>query len=355
MYLNESFEVLYISGAAGRFRSFNAKMLRAEKRDVYPMGGRQPQRRKEMISDPNNFPKSFDIPGFVSENRPEVQEIRSVSRRSERPLFFARYRHDRPNLGLLEPTPLADQVTVAVELRPFRPINVFCDGRHRRKPASEAGALALYDLRKSWCADIRDPFDNLSVYIPFSSFRDFAAERGSSFLELRYDVEEIRYDAVMLHLMQAMVPVLEKPSEVNTLYLDSLFLAVRDHVATTYGTFSAKTTGKQWGLTARQLRHALEYIEANLSEDVSLGEIARASAASVSSLARGFKIALGVAPHRWVLNRRVALAQRLMYEGATPLSEVAAACGFADQSHLTRVFMRHVGSSPTRWRSRAKL
>jgi AraC-like DNA-binding protein len=298
----------------------------------------------------NDYPKSFDIPGFVSENRPELQEVRKVSRRSEQPLFFARYRHDRPNLGLLEPTPLADQVAVAVELRPFRPIHVFCDGHHKRKPASEPGALALYDLRRSWCADIRDPFDNLNVYIPLRSFQDFAAERGSSFLDLRYEAEDVSYDAVMLHLMQAALPVLERPQEVSSLYLDSLFLAARDHIAETYGTFSTKTTLKEWGLTARQLRHALEYIEANLSEDVSLANIADACAASISSLARGFKTTLSVSPHRWVLNRRIALAQRLIYEGATPLSEVAVCCGFADQSHLTRVFARHVGSSPTAWR-----
>jgi AraC family transcriptional regulator len=307
-----------------------------------------------MTNASNDFPKSFDIPGFVSERRPELQEVRSVSRRSEQPLFFARYRHDKPNLGLLEPTPLADQVAVAVELRPFRPINVFCDGRHKRKPASEPGALALYDLRKSWCADIRDPFDNLNVYIPLSSLQDFAAERGSSFLDLRYEVEEVRYDTVMLHLMQATLPVLERPHEVSALFLDSLFLAVRDHIAAAYGTFSTKTVLKDWGMTARQLRHALEYIEANLSEDVGLANIADACAASISSLARGFKTTLGVSPHRWVLNRRIALAQRLIYEGATPLSEVAVCCGFADQSHLTRVFTRHIGSSPTAWRRKAR-
>jgi AraC-like DNA-binding protein len=307
-----------------------------------------------MKTDPNRTPESFDVPGFVSENRPELQLVHSVPRRSEPPLFFARYRHDRPNLGLLEPTPLADQVTVAVEMRPFRPINVFCDGHHKRKPASEAGALAFYDLRRSWCADIRDPFDNLSVYIPFSSFRDFATERGSSFLDLRYDVEEVRYDAVMLHLMQAVVPVLERPHEVSAIFLDSLFLAARDHVAATYGTFSKQTTHRELGLTSRQLRHALEYIEASLGENLSLADIARACAASVSSLARGFRTTLGVSPHRWVLNRRIALAQRLIYEGATPLSEISVCCGFADQSHLTRVFTRHVGSSPTAWRRDAQ-
>jgi AraC-like DNA-binding protein len=298
--------------------------------------------------------ESFDVPGFVSENRPEFEKVRSVSGRTERPLFFARYRHDRPNLGLLEQTPLADQVIVSVERRPFRPINVFCDGNHKRKPATEPGALALYDMRRSWCADIRDPFDTLQVFLPINSFRDFASERRSNFLHFHFDIQETRYDPVMLHLMQAMLPTLERPQEVSALYLDSIFLAVRDHIAETYGGFTSRATSNRLGLTARQLRHALEYIEANLSKDVSLADVANASGTSVSSLTRGFKTALNVSPHRWVLSRRIALAQRLIYESATPLNEVAIACGFADQSHLTRVFVRSVGSSPAVWRQNAQ-
>ena len=307
-----------------------------------------------MTTNHDEIPEPFEVPGFVSENRPEFQNVRSISRRSEQPLFFARYRHDKPNLGLLEPIPLADQVTISVELRPFRPINVFCDGRHRRKPASESGALHLYDLSRSWCADIRDPFDSLQAFLPISCFRDFATEHGSTFLELRYEVEEVNYDAVMLPMMQAMLPALQRPHEVSALYLDSMFLAVRDHIAATYGIFDTRTVRNKSGLTARQLRHVLEYIEANLSEDVSLAELANASATSVSSLTRGFKTSLGISPYRWVLNRRIALAQRLIYEGTTPLSDVAASCGFADQSHLTRVFMQKVGSSPTTWRRKAQ-
>lgn len=298
--------------------------------------------------------KAFHAPGFVSKNRPEFQDVRLISRRSERPFFFARYRHDKPNLGLLEQTPLADQIIVSVELRPFRPINVFCDGHHKRKPASEPGALALYDMRRSWCADIRDPFDTLQVFLPIASFQDFATERANNFHGFRFEIEDLRYDRVMLHLTQAMLPALERPQEVSSIYLDSMFLAVRDHIAETYGTFTKMLTGNRSGLTPRQLRHALEYIEANLSQDVSLADLADAASTSVSSLARGFNISLGVSPHRWLLNRRIALAQRLIYEGATPLNEVAVSCGFADQSHLTRTFMRNVGSSPAAWRRRAQ-
>ncbi|HEV2275548.1 MAG TPA: AraC family transcriptional regulator [Acidobacteriaceae bacterium] len=297
---------------------------------------------------------SFEVPGFVSENRPEFEKVRSVSSRSERPLFFARYRHDKPNLGLLEQTPMADQLIVSVELRRFRPINVFCDGRHTRKPATEPGALALYDMRRSWCADIRDPFDTLQVFLPINTFRDFATERNSNFLDFRFDIQETRYDTVMLHLMQAMLPTLERPNEVSALYLDSMFRAVRDHIAEAYGSFTKKAMSNRLGLTPRQLRHALEYIEANLSQDVGLSDVADASTTSVSSLTRGFKTALGVSPHRWMLNRRIALAQRLIYERFTPLNEVAISCGFADQSHLTRVFVRNVGISPAAWRRKAQ-
>lgn len=300
------------------------------------------------------IPEAFDAPGFVSESRPEFQSIRSVSTRSERPIFFARFRHDKPNLGLLEPTPLADQIMVSVELRPFRPINVFCDGRHKRKPESLSGALHLYDLRRSWSADIRDPFDTLHVFLPVASFRDFATERRSTFTEVRYETGDLYYDTVMLHMMQAMIPALERPHEVSTLYLDSMFLAVRDHIAEAYGEFRKGLSPTRLGMTARQLRHALEYIEANLGEDVSLAEVANASDTSISSLTRGFKTSLGVSTHRWVLNRRIALAQRLIYESSTPLNEVAVSCGFADQSHLTRVFMRSIGSSPAAWRRNAR-
>jgi AraC family transcriptional regulator len=296
----------------------------------------------------------FEVPGFVSENRPEFETVRSVSNRSDRPLFFARYRHDKPNLGLLEQTPLADQVIVSVERRPFRPVNVFCDGHHKRKPASRAGALALYDMRRSWSADIRDPFDTLQVFLPIDSFREFATERRSSFLEFRYDLQEPKYDNVILHLMQAMLPALERPQEVSALYLDSMFLAVRDHIAEAYGGFVSTATGLRLGLTARQLRHALEYIDANLSRDVSLAEIAKASVVSVSFLTRGFKTTLGISPHRWLINKRIALAQRFIYENAMPLNEVAISCGFADQSHLTRAFVRNVGSTPAVWRRNAK-
>jgi AraC-like DNA-binding protein len=293
---------------------------------------------------------SFDSPGFLSESRPEIEEVHSISHRTSQSLFFCRYQQTEAGLGFLEPTPLTDRIMVSVEYRALGPTDVFRDGRHMKQPATEPGALALYDLRQSWAAYLRDPFDNLSMFLPVSSFQELAAERNQRFLELRWDVRDKPYDDVMQSLGRAILPALARPNELSRLYLDHVFLAVRDHLADTYGEFVGNPRRDQRGLTNRQIRSALEYIEANVADDIGLGDIAGATGVSVSSLTRGFRTALEVAPHRWVLNRRIALAQRLMSTGKTPLSEIAVLCGFADQSHLARVFMRHVGESPGLWR-----
>lgn len=212
------------------------------------------------------------------------------------------------------------------------------------------GALALYDLRQSWAANLRDPFDNLSMFLPVSTFQELAAERNQRFLELRWDVRDKPYDLVMQSLGRAILPALARPHEISRLYLDHVFLAAREHLAATYGAFLGNARRDQQGLTNRQIRRALEYIEAHVADDVGLADIAVACGVSVSSLTRGFRAALDVSPHQWVLTRRIALAQRLMSAGKTPLSEIAVLCGFADQSHLARVFHRSVGESPGFWR-----
>jgi len=303
-----------------------------------------------MRDDDATSKQSFDSPGLLSADRPRIEKILPVVRPAGPPLFLSRFRHDRTNMGLIEPVPLAGQIMVAVEFLPLGPTDVFRDGRHVRKPGCRPGTLALYDLRESWAADLRDPFDNLAFYLPLTSFEDYAAERQQTFLGVQFDIRELCYDQVILNLARAVLPTLESPSGMSTLYLHHVFLAARDHVAATYGRFSGRQVGDSRGLPRHQIRNALEYIEANLSKDVSLEDIARACSASVSSLTRGFKTALGASPHQWVLKRRIALAQRLMTRSNKTLSEIALLCGFSDQSHLSRVFMQHVRASPTSWR-----
>lgn len=78
---------------------------------------------------------------------------------------------------------------------------------------------------------------------------------------------------------------------------------------------------------------------------VTLADLATQSGLSQFQLVRGFAKATGLTPHAYLVQQRISLARRLIASGR-PLAEVAAATGFADQSHMTRIFVRKYGISP---------
>ena len=88
----------------------------------------------------------------------------------------------------------------------------------------------------------------------------------------------------------------------------------------------------------------------DLDGDISVMVLARACGLSTKHFSRAFRQSTGLPPHQWLLQRRIDKAKQLLRDSRSPLAEVAADCGFADQSHFTRVFTRAVGISPGQWR-----
>lgn len=97
------------------------------------------------------------------------------------------------------------------------------------------------------------------------------------------------------------------------------------------------------------IRRARDYLDANLAENVALEDLATAAGLSRYHLVRSFRAALGITPHAYLVDRRVRLAKRLLV-GGEPLAGVAAACGFFDQAHFTRVFKGRTGVTPGQYR-----
>lgn len=104
---------------------------------------------------------------------------------------------------------------------------------------------------------------------------------------------------------------------------------------------------RQGGLSRSQLRRATTFLAKGAL--ASLAEIAAKLGLSPSQLSRAFKTSTGFPPHRWQLNHRIAKAQELLRFSGLPLSQIALATGFAEQSHFTRVFKKVVGVSPGAW------
>jgi AraC-like DNA-binding protein len=93
-----------------------------------------------------------------------------------------------------------------------------------------------------------------------------------------------------------------------------------------------------------------ELLDDHVADGITLADAGRILHASPAHLVRCFSRAFGIAPHRYLLARRIDAARRRLLQGE-PVAEVAASVGFHDQAHLTRHFRRHVGTTPASYAS----
>jgi AraC-like DNA-binding protein len=108
-------------------------------------------------------------------------------------------------------------------------------------------------------------------------------------------------------------------------------------------------TGQKAARERRAVEIAKAYLEAHLDAPVSLEALAAAAGLTSYHLIRVFSAETGLTPHAWLVDRRVHAAANRLRRGE-PVADVAMACGFADQSHLTRTFKARIGVTPGRFR-----
>ena len=111
----------------------------------------------------------------------------------------------------------------------------------------------------------------------------------------------------------------------------------------------------QGGLAPWQARKLSKHIEENLDSILTTAKRGEMVALSASYFGRAFKATFGQTPHAYIARRRLEAARTLMLATREPLSQIAYQCGFADQSHLCRLFRRAEGMAPQAWRRANRL
>lgn len=101
----------------------------------------------------------------------------------------------------------------------------------------------------------------------------------------------------------------------------------------------------------RWLEDARELIHERFTEGLRIAEIAAAVDVHPSHLARVFRAHYHTAIGSYIRNLRIEWATTRLREGEETLSTIAVRAGFADQSHFTRAFKRHMGTTPGRYRA----
>jgi AraC family transcriptional regulator len=122
---------------------------------------------------------------------------------------------------------------------------------------------------------------------------------------------------------------------------------------TASGSRRERAAGGRGALPRSHFDRVAAYVGERLHEPLTLAELAAVAGMSVSRFARTFKASAGVAPHHYVVGRRLERAKALLEETGLPVGDIAVQCGFTHPSHLTSTFRRVFAITPTRYREMA--
>lgn len=104
-------------------------------------------------------------------------------------------------------------------------------------------------------------------------------------------------------------------------------------------------------LTALQMCRLREHVQSHLDQRLLVAELASAVGLPPGRFARAFLVGTGQSPHQFVVEQRLRRAQELLRHSPLALADIALACGFASQQHLTRWMRRRLGITPAQWRA----
>jgi AraC family transcriptional regulator len=262
-------------------------------------------------------------------------------------------RCDHPSPAISDLIKQEDAFLVGLLLRDFPRKKCWEDGRQAPVYDLRAGESSIYDLRRNPTVLLDKPHHSLAFYLPRAALDAIADEANAPRIrDLSYKPGVGINDVAISSLGTLLLPALSHPDQANRLFVDHVLLAFGVHIAQTYGGMRP-VRPVRGGLAPWQERRAKEILRANL-QGVPLKEVARECRLSVDHFSHAFRRTLGVAPHNWLIEQRIVLSKEKLCDDRLSLSDVAAECGFSDQSHFTRHFTRTVGVSPGAWRRALK-
>jgi AraC family transcriptional regulator len=244
-----------------------------------------------------------------------------------------------------------DAYMIALALNDI-PVAGYCeDARPEKILAFRAGETMIFDMRRGPRSRNTTPMRSVVWYLPKTTMDSLADEANVPAIgDLRPDGGIPVIDETMKHLGLSVLPALRTPDRATRLFTDHIAMALTTHAVHAFGGVEVFRRPVQGGLAAWQERRAKEMLASDLAGSTPLREVAAACELSTTYFSRAFRKSTGLAPYGWLIQARLDAAKAMLAKRDIPLAEIALACGFADQSHFTRVFTRRVGVSPGAWR-----
>lgn len=154
-------------------------------------------------------------------------------------------------------------------------------------------------------------------------------------------------DAHVVDLLRRLEAQAVAGQPLGTLYTQALSLTLFSYLR---GQSAVAPDGG--GLSSTQRARVVEFVEANLAQNIGLTELAELTGYSPDHFSRLFKRTLGVPAYQYVLSRRVERAKGMLLDRTRSMAEIAQACGFSTQAHLCSAFKLRTGITPGTFRRR---
>ena len=135
------------------------------------------------------------------------------------------------------------------------------------------------------------------------------------------------------------------------LFVDTVTRALALHLLRAYSVESQRASVLPGVMVGWRLRRTIEYMQANLAENLPLPQLAAAAGLSPSHFTRAFRAAVGEPPHRYLIRLRVEQARNLLEHTRLPIIEISLRCGFEQTTHFATMFRKTTGLSPRAYRA----
>jgi AraC family transcriptional regulator len=199
-----------------------------------------------------------------------------------------------------------------------------------------------------------------SVYFGLWRFQPHAlSQLGGELLRADPDCIELplvfkMHDPLIFQLALAMLKELEQLTPCGSLYADTLASTMIMHLLQTYSKHPKRSISAKGQLSPEQKHQLEEYIDACLTQKITLSELANLVHLSISHLSRLFLSTFGMPVYKYVIYKRVERAKVMLLAKTHPLFEIAVECGFANQSHFNHQFKAIVGMTPKQFMQQSR-
>jgi AraC family transcriptional regulator len=242
--------------------------------------------------------------------------------------------------------------TIAIALRHMS-VAFFASGRPIHDGRVLPGMLQVSAPGEKVRAIFRGPYDMLHLHVSHTLVAECLGQAhghenrdGAGLIDPRFS-----QDPVIERLSHVLLMAHDAGAAFGETYAEGVAIAILMRLLD-LSTNSGRASGKRGGtpLPRWRIKRAVDYIEANLGESVTLAGIAEATGLTRMHFAAQFRAATGIRPHEYLLRKRIERARDLLLTSELSLVEVALSVGFQTQAHFTTVFKRFVGETPHRWR-----